>query len=573
RWIADFLARACLAGEPLNKVPSVCDPAVGGGQMLLAAFDALRQNYPQASLLALVGALHGCDLDARAVTMARRGLKLRVAQVHGARHRSAEACIDRQLVVGDGLFGPLERHDIVLTNPPYMGARSMPVALKERLRAEWQPFHGDLYLAFLRRCQQIARRSVGVLAQQTVWYLASYTEARRLLLEHGQLEIFLHLGPHAFVNLNGEKASVVAYVQRVDRSASKEQTAVFIDLREHKTPDKKRAALSRLLHNDASETQRPETRSIALSSFAQIPASPLAHWLPPALAGWFGRAATTLGELAEIPGSQNKTGDNARFVRRFESVDPAQITNAEGLWTSGDPEQARWRFYSKGGSYAPWWGNWQHVVDWSPQARAFYASHRTANLLDERFWAREGLCYTDFCGDHFNARWMPAHCLFDMSGPAIFARTTTDERRRLLALMALLNSTPARALLNAMNPSLHCQVRELRLLPIPSWDDAIEARLAQSAQTLVETIREMAHMVPGDPLYVAGLRAHERDGALAALQGYAVAERALDCMVCELYGCPELVDSTQQREHATVMAVRAVLSRAAGRDGEPGRSE
>jgi hypothetical protein len=535
RWVADALARRALSLSTSPR-PSTCDPACGPGQMLLAALDALATRDPDASAEDLAACLHGADLDPLAIACARAALTLRLRELFG--DADAAACapiLDTQIVCADGLSHHDGPFDVVLANPPYMGARAMPPALRARLKRDFSGFHQDLCVAFMRRCVDLSAHAVGLLVQQTVWYLARYERARASLLDDAPLDAFYHLGTRAFGALSGEKANVSASVHgRAPRAAPSE----FVDLREVPGADAKRAALAHALATGERVTPRH------LDALAAIPGAPLAYWLPdPALALF--ASAGTLGDLATIPGSQNKTGANARFVRAWADAPPEELRRADHLAPAGDPE-GRWVFYSKGGRFAPWWGNWGSVVDWSDDARAFYASNRTSNLLDPAHWFVEGLCYTDFAGSSFNARWMPAGCLFDMTGPAIFLDEPDPARRRvrLLALLAALNSTPARALLGALNPSIHYQVRDLRNLPLPDLSPH-EPALATRAERLVDLTRQLHALVPGDPLHDASIAPTDAAALGADLRArIRQAERELDALVRELYawpgGAPEL---------------------------------
>lgn len=480
RWVADWLAARCF--EAFGGVPArVLDPACGGGQLLHAAGDALVALG--LSRAEAVARLHGVELDEDAAWACRESLKLWA----GARDGELAAQIDAQIVVGDGLLLG-EPADVVLANPPYMGRRSMPAALKRALDQR-KPFHLDLYVAFLDRCVELGE-VVGVLAQQTVWYLRRFEAARANLLVRGQLLDFAHLGHGVFDALQGEKANVVAFTFARGQPGG---ATNFWDARDQAD---KAAAL------------RAEPLREEVASFAAIPSQPLAFWLPRPLRDAFG--GRTVGDIAEIPGSQNKTGDNARFVKRVEDA----------------PDD--WVPYSKGGRYAPWWGNWGWAVDWSDDARAFYASNPTSNLLATQYWYREGLCYSDFGGQHFNARWMPPGCVFDMAGPAIFV--DGDDRDVLAALLVVLNSSAARSVLNALNPTLHYQVRDVRNLPLPpSWDDAI-AQLAPMGHALVTATR----------------RALAGDLTAAHIT---TLETTADEAVAALYGVPEIVARTRRRHH------------------------
>ena len=500
RWIADLLVTRTveLAGDDAT----ILDPAVGGGQFLLAAYDVLARRQPDSSPQEIVGRLRGVDIDARAVEAARRGLKLHVARSAGQRSAAAEELIDQRVVVGDGLFDEVAPADVVLTNPPYMGSRSMGAELKKRIRARYQPYHGDLYAAFIDRCHQLADECVGILAQQTIWYLKRFRRARLDLLERGALDLFVHLGPHAFASLSGEKANVVAFVQRAESEGSDEETR-FIDLRDLTSPSEMRTALQKEL---GASSDRSETMDI--QKLAVIPGRPVSHWLPSSLRRHFA-SGRCLGDIADIPGCQNKTGANRNYVFSWREVPREELhlrpmvveppVGSDRARLEGD---LRWVFYSKGGRFAPWWGNWHSVVDWSPEARKFYDENSTSNLLPRRYRFRQGICYTDFGGSSFNARWMPPGCLFDMAGPAIFPDTSncSDPSRRLFALLGLLNTDPVRRLLNALNPSIHYQVTDLRRLPLPDWSEDDEQRLANLALAQVRDLRRVAATVGSSPV-------------------------------------------------------------------------
>ncbi len=521
RFIADWIVTGCLALWRADVLPTVHDPAAGGGQLLLSALDALAARWPKASACALAQALSGVDLDPRAVWIAQRALMMRLAELREVDVEAVWAIVQRRVRVADGLDdAPV--CDLVICNPPYMSARAMPSALRARLQP-WAPFHTDLYVAFMRHCHTLARCAVGLLTPQTVWFLSKFARAREALHALSALRQVLHVGAGAFGALDGEKSTVMATVHEV---GARGDEALCVDLRPWRKAADKRVALTR--------ADAPVTRC-ALDALAQLPGAPLAYWLPSALARAF-RGAITLGEVARVPGAQNKTGDNKRFVRRWDEVEPATIQHAPELWEGAPQGRARWVFYSKGGRFAPWWGNWTHVVDWSEQARAAYATGRTSNLLAPSDWSREGLCYTDFGGQRFNARWMPPGCVFDMAGPAIFVDDDDAHAREvwLGALLAVLNSSAARQLLNALNPSLHYQVRDVRHLPLPPWDAPTRALLAADALALVAHTRALHRLSPDDPLCDPTFRPSVEE-ARAMIEGLDARARALDAKVCALY--------------------------------------
>lgn len=513
RWVADRLVHEVFA----ISGPATClDPACGAGQMLLAWIDILIANG--VGVREAFGRVRGVELDPVAAEVCREVLKLHAARLLDERDFKLEAMIESCVVVGDGLFDSIEAADVVVMNPPYMGSRSMPVELKEAIRETYAPFHHDLYMAFIRRAHELADRAIGVLAQQTIWFLSRYRHARSDLLERGHVRFFGHLGPEVFASLSGEKSSVVSFVQTCG-DADQARPSRFVDLRD---ADRETMA-QRLAHDIGAERH--------ISDFGRIPGVPIAHWLSPELTAFFG--GPRLGDFVEIPGGQNKTGKNRQFVQSFEPTFRAQIhaTPLLNERAHDASEVPKWRFYSKGGPYAPWWGNWTWLVDWSDEAREFYATNRTSNLLDASWLSRPGLTYSDFGGRRFAARYKPAEVAFDMTGPAIFVEH--DDPSMLQGLLVFLNSTPIRGLLNAMNPSLHYQVRDLRNIPLPHcFDFTRVAEWSELGRELVDTTRALHAFVPGDPMFDKD--APERRAELATR--LVELEAQADAEVCELYG-------------------------------------
>lgn len=488
-WLADAMVHMAITAREQTRLPIVFDPACGGGQLLLAAVEHARQHHPNIDMATLADTLHGCDLDPTAVKTTRLGLLLAL----GPQTNNIQALrqtLEQNIVVADGLtYHPPCAPDVILSNPPYMGLRAMPLALKTQLNTHWKPFHHDLYTCFLARCMRFKHATVAVLGQQTVWYLKRFEAARKALLQQMSLLEMVHLGPHVFRSLSGEKASVVITLHQNRETSSPTR---FLDLRSIGTVEQKHRALQEALNTQKGYATQH------LEAFADVPGQPLVYWLPKRLLAQFSEGQP-LGEVAEIPGSQNKTGQNARFVKSWQDVPQDDIHHADILWET-HTSNGSWRFYSKGGRYAPWWGNWRHVVDWSEQARAFYKDNKTSNLLAQKYWDRQGLCYTDFGGQRFNARWLPKGCVFDMTGPAIFSHRLADEaKQELLSWLAVLNSTAARQILNALNPSLHYQVRDLRNLPLPPWTTAEQAQIAQMAQGILNDYMHLHRHLPTSP--------------------------------------------------------------------------
>src|SRR5690606_14684233 len=92
----------------------------------------------------------------------------------------------------------------------------------------------------------------------------------------------------------------------------------------------------------------------------------------------------SVDQFSDFTGSQNITADNNKYLRKWWEISKESLGKGK-----------RWIFYAKGGGYRKHYGNLEFVVDWGVQARSFYKSNPTSNLLDEKYWYKEGITYTD----------------------------------------------------------------------------------------------------------------------------------------------------------------------------------
>lgn len=467
-WIARWLVDAALEVAGASCVPAI-DPACGGGRLLLALYRGLRARG-HAPTAILAEHLVGADVDPLAAEVARWSLWL----------EAASACEDAEslptphvyaLAPPMGSLAPFEavaagtasnieaaRFAVVVSNPPYMANRHLGEGVREALVRDFGVFKGDLYTAFLRRCVDLAAvgGALGVLCQESFLFLHRDRALRRVLFEELQLDRVLHLGAHAFDAIGGEKASVVAFAGRRQRAVEAGPIDV-IDLHDLRTPAAKERTFEAVERGELGvEWRRTRSRSSAQRARR---GDPWVYWWPDALAH-LPALPGRLADALDIAGSANKTSDNARFVRRFWEVP------ARSIGPDAHPDH-RWVPYAKGGPYRKWAGNLERVVDWSPEARTYYRSHTTSNLLPERYWFREGLTWSDFGGRAFSLRHLPAGCVFDMAGPSMFLRDSQQAALPLPFWLAFLNSPLVCHLLNADNPTIHYQVHNLRNLPIP----------------------------------------------------------------------------------------------------------
>ena len=157
-----------------------------------------------------------------------------------------------------------------------------------------------------------------------------------------------------------------------------------------------------------------------------------------------------MSNVSDYTGSQNKTGDNDRFLRFCWEVSSASV----GMGRC-------WVFYSKGGDYRRWYGNQIWIISIASSAISFYKKNPTSNLLAEKYWFKDGICYTMLTSGKPNFRMFPAIGAFDMAGPEI-----CELGDNLKWVLGFLNSTVACTTLDMLNPTLNLQAKDVKALPL-----------------------------------------------------------------------------------------------------------
>lgn len=190
-------------------------------------------------------------------------------------------------------------------------------------------------------------------------------------------------------------------------------------------------------------------------TFKQVPGTPIAYWFPRPLLNAFVEGRS-VDEDSDYTGSPNITGDNDKYLRMHWEI-------------SKKDRGSKWKVYSKGGDFRRWYGNLVHVVDWSEPARRFYLDNKTSTLLPERYWYQGGITYTMLTSGKACFRYIDDGCIWDKSGPVICRLG-----KHLNVWLAFFNSKIAQQCLDALNPTLNLQVKDVKALPLLNGCDQLE---------------------------------------------------------------------------------------------------
>jgi hypothetical protein len=330
-----------------------------------------------------------------------------------------------------------QKYDVVVTNPPYMGSSGMGGKLSEFVKKNYPDSKADLFAVFMERCGQMtAKNRYQAMITQHAWmFLSSFEKLREKLLQKDTVNM-AHLGARAFDEIGGEVVQTTSFVLRGSHIAGCK--GVYCRLVEPTTQQSKEEMFL-----------RGENRfEAAQDNFEKIPGAPVAYWVSGQLISSF---KNPLFYDYTISDGQNKTGNNAKYVRSFWEIENGKIGRNK-----------KWLFYAKGGGYRKWVGNLIDVVDWSESARRFYRKDSVCRIIPEYLWYEKGITWGLITSSLPSFRVLPEEATFDVGGSSIFLK----DYKNYNYFLGLLNSKVFLSVAKILNPTLNFQVKDIRSMPI-----------------------------------------------------------------------------------------------------------
>lgn len=462
----------------------ILDPAAGTGNLLYPAACLMRRAYLQKGYrqedipALLANNFIGLDIDPRAVALCKTLLKREFGadfDIHALVNPPADILdpIKKQKELYDALKHLGERgslsvfpehgnalpdghgiekvieifcaeYDMILVNPPYLASSDCGESLLKFVTRYYKPYRTDLFAAFIARSLDWLKKDgyLGVVCPFNWMFTKRFGELRRRILER-----------HNIVNLamlaaDDYKEAVVYLSCAVFAKEHSRRKGVYIKV--GKGEDTQDALLGEI----GSRSNRYEH---FLDRFAHTPVNAVIFWTTDRfIENYRGKC---LADVLEIRQGL-ATGDNKKYLRKLPDVDPAEVCfDAESV-ADFDRKGKRYAPYNKGGKFRKWYGNREYVIRFDKEARE-ELSKRGNRLPSIRYYFRPCITWTLVSSKgYFGAR-ASGNSVFDVGGSCGFPKKEED----LYVILGYLCSIVATAYLNAQNPTINCQVGDLKNMP------------------------------------------------------------------------------------------------------------
>lgn len=351
----------------------------------------------------------------------------------------------------------VQKYDVVVTNPPYMGGSGMNARLSDYVKKYYPDSKSDLFAVFIERCAQMDKRGgYQAMITQHAWMFLSSFEKLRAKLQLIDTVNMAHLGARGFDEIGGEVVQTTSFVMRSSHTKGYKGT------------------YCRLIDGDSEKAKAEmfvsgEKRYVAeQDNFSKIPGSPVAYWVSTNLYDIFNNM---LVKDCAFVGIGMRTGDNDRFLRYWFEVDRNKecfdAENAEMAIQS----KKKWFSYNKGGERRRWYGNNEYIVNWENNGQEIKDNTRLHypqlgdnlgwKISNENQYFKPLLTWTFISSSGFGGvRYKTAGFICDVQGSMIVA-----DNNRLMYLAGILCSKIAAYILNITNPTMSIQVKDIANLP------------------------------------------------------------------------------------------------------------
>jgi hypothetical protein len=439
---------------------SILDPACGGGNFLLYAFDVvcdskISSKTEQSNILNIVKEalqrMSGYDLDVEIAIIASINLRLKALSILLSHRTSIEIKTWSMLTtniyfsVNENIVGfldsEMDKHEIqnvytkqnltlddivkksgiVVTNPPFQTVKGMSIKLREYLKERYPLSKCDVCNSFL---EQILKHlkvggKCGVVTQNSWMFLDSFTDLREKIIKNFSINSIVELGSNSFYDLNGEKASVSLVILEKDFKLTNELE--FIGIKNEPLEFKE------LILSFSKESYK--------SKFIQKDFLKNKNYILDFL---------STGKIKESFGDFPSYGDFAKPMQGTSTGNSAELIDY--FWNHFCDDE--WVMVSKGGGYSRWNGLNHYKLKWGKDGE-YIKSTKGSAIRNVRYFDCTELVFSDTGTSGLNVRILQKNQLFVASGPGI--RINEGDK---YTHMALLNSRLYSYYLRIVSPKL-----------------------------------------------------------------------------------------------------------------------
>lgn len=342
----------------------------------------------------------------------------------------------------------VQKYDVVVTNPPYMGGSGMNARLSDYVKKYYPDSKNDLFAVFIEHGNEMVKRAGFncMVTMQSWMFLSSFEKMRVNALQTKTITNLMHMENMVMGIAFG--TAVTVFQNAAVHGYKGTYNQIKLQDIENDVPKQFPVSGNRFAQ-------------VSTDNFFKIPGSPVAYWASEKTLALYGqKCVKNLGDSRK----GMATGCNDIFVRNWYETEIHKIGFGYDRETASKSGK-KWFPYANGGSYRKWYGNNLDVVLWEDDGYRLQSekvedgSRLRAVNLNLGYIFKSGIVWNSITSSKNSFRVLNEGYLFSSASNAWFGCHENY-------VLAFLNTNVCTELLKIKNPTLNANPGDIAALPI-----------------------------------------------------------------------------------------------------------
>ena len=347
----------------------------------------------------------------------------------------------------------VQKYDVVVTNPPYMGGSGMNARLSDYVKKYYPDSKNDLFAVFIEHGNEMVKRAGFncMVTMQSWMFLSSFEKMRVNALQTKTITNRMHMENMVMGIAFG--TAVTVFQNAAVHGYKGTYNQIKLQDIENDVPKQFPVSGNRFAQ-------------VSTDNFFKIPGSPVAYGLSQQMLLPYSIHEKLLGEVA-APCAGLATGDNNIFQRIWYEVKFSNI--GFGVLDVRETENRNEKWYpcNSGGDFRKWSTDDRMIVNWQNNGKEIKAFKNAAGKLAARpqntqWYFKEGLTWNKLSSSKFAVKYKRTGFIFDDTSRSAFPH----DGENLNYLIGLLCSNVTFEYLKALNPTMSFTNGDLVRIPI-----------------------------------------------------------------------------------------------------------
>lgn len=340
-----------------------------------------------------------------------------------------------------------QKYDVVVTNPPYMGASNMNPRLNDFIKNHYPDYKSDFFSAFIVRGSEMTKPEgyCGYFTPYVWMFIQSYEKLREYLYSNATIETLIQFEYSAF-----EEATVpvCTFAFKNSHVSKKGCYLRLVDFRGGMEVQRQKT-LEAIANYDCGFYYEQNT-----DNFSKIPGSPVAYWASDLTYDAF--CGDNIGNHFLVKAGMC-TGDNNKFIALWPEVDFTKsiIATNHYLYTP----------HNKGGDFRKWYGNRNYFLKYSKESLTEMGKNAGFRHDGKEYYFQPHIGWSKITSAKSSFRYYEDGFTFDSAGLGLFAKESA-----LYPTLAFLNSKVSESMISILNPTLNVTPLIVKELPYNKAD-------------------------------------------------------------------------------------------------------